>query len=108
MQDISFKLISETYTKDSTGQWIPSGKPTEISCIGLQRSISQNEFYQADQAGIRSEGVLEMNSADYSGETTIEIDGKPYTIYRTYEPKDKPDIIELYYGERVGNGQPIS
>jgi len=104
MQDISFKLISNTYTKDSTGQTAPSGTPTESSVIGLQKSVYQNEFYQADQAGIRAEGVIEMNIADYSGQTKLSINDKPYTIYRTYEPKDKPDTIELYYGERVGNG----
>ena len=108
MQDISFKLINESYSKDSTGQWIPSGKPTEVSCIGLQKSATQNEFFQADQSGIRAEGVIEMNVADYSGESKLTINDVPYTIYRTYEPKDKPDTIELYYGERVGNGQPIS
>lgn len=108
MQDISFNLINESYSKDSTGQWVPSGKPTEVSCIGLQKSVSQNEFFQADQSGIRAEGVIEMNSVEYSGEKKLSINGVLYTIYRTYEPKDKPDIIELHYGERVGNGQPIS
>lgn len=108
MQDISFNLIDESYTKDSTGQWVPSGKPTEVSCIGLQKSVSQNEFFQADQSGIRAEGVIEMNRVDYSGEKKLSIDNVVYTIYRTYEPKDKPDVIELHYGERVGNGQPIS
>lgn len=104
MQDISFKLIGKTYTKDSTGQSVPTGTPTETNVIGFHKSVYQNEFYQADQAGIRAEGVIEMNVADYSGQSLLSINNKPYIIYRTYEPKDRPDTIELYYGERVGNG----
>lgn len=104
MQDVSFTLISQAYVKDSTGQMVPTGEPTKANVIGLQKSVYQNEFFQADQAGIRAEGVIEMNIADYNGQSKLIFEGKPYTIYRTYEPKDKPDIIELYYGERVGNG----
>ena len=102
MQDVSFKLIDNTYTKDSTGQMVPSANPTETDVIGFQKSASQNEFFQAEQAGIRAEGVIEMNSVEYSGQTLLSLNGKPYTIYRTYEPG--PDKIELHYGERIGNG----
>lgn len=100
--DISFNLIPDVRTKDSTGQSVPSSdaKPTE--CIGFQRSVYQNEFYQADQAGIRPQGVIKMNLADYSGEKYLSINGNKYSIYRTFEPG--ADWIELYYGERVGNG----
>ena len=104
MQDVSFTLISQAYEKDATGQMVPKGEPTKANVIGLQKSVYQNEFFQADQAGIRAEGVIEMNIADYTGQSKLIFDGKPYTIYRTYERKDKPDTIELYYGERVGNG----
>ena len=102
MQDVYFTLIGKSYTKDSTGQMVPSANPTEANVIGFQKSASQNEYFQAEQAGIRAEGVIEMNIADYSGEDTLSINGKPYTIYRTYEPG--PDKIELHYGEMVGNG----
>lgn len=99
-RDISFSLISYTKTKDSTGQMIPSGQPVESSCVGTLKSVSQNEFFRAAQAGFQSEGVIEMNTADYKGQKTIKISGDNFTIYRTYE-KDS-DWIELYYGERVG------
>lgn len=104
MQDVSFKLISRAYVKDATGQMVPTGEPTEANVIGLQKSVYQNEFYKADQAGIRAEGVIEMNKADYGGQPKLILNGQPYSIYRTYEPMDRPDTIELYYGERVGNG----
>ena len=109
-KDISFSLISETKTKDSTGQMIPSGTPTTASCVGLLKSVSQNEFFKASQAGFQPEGVIEMNVADYSGQTLLKIDGSDnkYVIYRTYE--NESDFIELYFGKRVGvlNGQPNS
>lgn len=100
--DITFKLIPDVRTKDSTGQSVPSSETQPIECIGFQRSVYQNEFYQADQAGIRPQGVIVMNLADYSGERYLSIDGNKYSIYRTFE-RDQ-DWIELYYGDRVGNG----
>ena len=100
-QDVSFDLVSATITKDATGQSVP-GKPKNTTCIGSLDSVYQNEFYQADQAGIRPQGVIKMNLADYSGEKYLSINGNKYSIYRTFEPG--ADWIELYYGERVGNG----
>ena len=100
-RDISFDLISTTTTKDAAGQSIP-GEPKISSCIGTLDSVYQNEFYQADQAGIRPQGVIKMNIAEYGGQKILSVDGQKYTIYRTYE-RDA-DWIELYYGERVGNG----
>ena len=98
--DISFKLITETSEKDSTGQMIVTKKETE--CLGFQHSVYQNEFFSADQSGIRSEGVIKMNQIEYNGEKLLSINGQEFSIYRTYEPD--ADWIELYYGRRVGNG----
>ena len=100
-RDISFKLICERTTKDSTGQTIPDGAPFKRPCIGSLKSLTQSEFYKASQAGFQPEGVIKMNSAEYKGETLIEIRGHEYTIYRTYE--NDFDWIEVYYGKRVGN-----
>lgn len=99
-KDITFTLIGEIYQKDSTGQNIPT--PTETECVGTESSVYQNEFFAADQAGIRSQGVIKMNVADYNGEKLLSINGQEFSIYRTYE-RDA-DWIELYYGRRVGNG----
>lgn len=102
--DISFILITEIATKDKTGQ--PVIKPSETACIGYQRSVYQNEFFNADQAGIRAQGVVVMSRADYGGQRLLSIDGQEFSIYRVFE-RDA-DWIELYYGERVGNGQSSS
>lgn len=99
-RDISFSLLSQTKEKDSTGQMKAKGEPVVKRCIGTQKSVSQNEFFKASQAGFRPEGVIEMNAADYAGETVIQMGSNKFTIYRTYFPES--DFIELYYGERVG------
>lgn len=97
---IDFSLLTETKTKDATGQ--TSSVDVPVSRIGKQKSIYQNEFYKADQAGIRPQGVIEMSSFDYDGQAFLMIGTQKYTIYRTFMVGT--DRIELYYGERVGNG----
>lgn len=97
---IDFKLISETSTIDSTGQSITT--PKERTVIGEQLSVYQEEFFKAEQGGIRSRGMVKMSAFDYEGEKFLKIGNEKYTIYRTFERGT--DRIELYYGERVGNG----
>jgi hypothetical protein len=104
-RDVSFFLLGETRTKDATGQTVTTKTETEV--IGIQDSTYQNEFFQASQAGLRPQGSIKMNRADYSGEKFLgfkdaNLNLTVYSIYRTFEPDD--DWIELYYGSRVGNG----
>lgn len=97
---ISFNLINETMTKDTTGQ--PKTIPTPSKdLIGQLHSVYQNEFYKAEQAGIRPQGVIEMSIFDYGGQNKLTIGSEEFTIYRTFEVGT--DRIELYFGERVGN-----
>lgn len=96
---ILFDLIKEMAIKDSTGQ-VKITK-TYLVTLGKQKSVYQNEFYQAEQAGLRPQGIIEMCSFDYDGEKSLRIDNKEYVIYRTYEVGT--DKIELYYSEKVGN-----
>lgn len=96
---ILFDLIKEVAQKDSTGQ--TKKVKTYQSALGTQKSVYQNEFFKADQSGIRPQGVIIMNVFDYSNEQMLRIDNSEYLIYRTFEVGT--DRIELYYGERVGN-----
>ena len=96
---IDFYLVKEVKSKDSMGQ--TTTQKTFVLRIGRQKSVYENEFYKAEQAGLRPQGVIVMCSFDYSGERYIKIGTNEYTIYRTY--LDGADKIELYYGERVGN-----
>lgn len=99
-RDISFNLITETTTKDANAQSIVTKK--SVPCIGRETSTYQNEFFQASQAGMRPQGVIKMNLAEYGGQKLLSINGQEYSIYRTFTPD--LDWIELYFGERVGNG----
>lgn len=97
---VDFDLVTETTTKDVTGQSVP-GEPQTTTCIGSLDSVYQNEFYKAEQAGIRPQGVIEMSSFDYGGQAKLKLGSMEYTIYRTRGKGT--DRIELYFGERVGN-----
>lgn len=59
-----------------------------------KRSVSQGEYYKAQQAGKQVEAKAEVHTVDYAGETLAEFEGKRYSVLKTYEPPDS-DIIEL-------------
>ena len=97
---VKVSLIKEVTSKDVTGQTVTT--KSYIDIIGKQSSIYEREFYKAEQIGLRPEGVIETSAFDYNGEKLILIDSKEYSIYRTF--LKGTDRIELFYGERVGNG----
>lgn len=59
-----------------------------------KRSISQGEYYKAQQAGKQVEAKVEVHCVDYAGEVLVEFEGKRYSVLKTYEPPDS-DVIEL-------------
>lgn len=59
-----------------------------------RRSISQGEYYKAQQAGKQVEVKVELHCIDYAGEVMVEFEGKRYSVLKTYEPPDS-DVIEL-------------
>lgn len=98
-QIVDFSLLSEIISKDAMGQTVRTPKEREL--IGTQKSVYQNEYYKAEQAGLRPQGIIEISSFDYEGESKLKLGKDTFTIYRTF--KVGTDRIELYYGERVGN-----
>jgi hypothetical protein len=101
-QIIDFKLITEVLTKDKTGQSKREKSYTDY-LVGEVKSVTQTEFYKADEAGIRPQCVIVMSVFDYESDATkVLLGSKEYSIYRTYQTGT--DRIELYVGERVGNG----
>lgn len=96
---VEVTLYTEVITKDRVGQSIRTRSDVKIQ--GIRSSISQSEFFSADQSGIRPDFKLDIYSGDYSGQTSLSVDGNDYTVYRTYSPRR--DRIELYVGERVGD-----
>ena len=100
MRDVIAYLISKAITKNEYKQEVETDTRTEI--MALYESVSQSEFYKAGEAGLRPEFRLTTAIIDYNGEKEVELDGKRYGIYRTFEV-DK-DYIELYC-ERKGGVQ---
>lgn len=90
-------LISTTETQNSYGVWTASETSKQV--FAQVDSVSRAEFFDAGRAGLNPEYRFTMFFGDYSGEDTVEYEGKVYGIYRTYQPRT--DIIELY-AERKG------
>ena len=100
MRDVIAYLIGKAITKNEYKQEVETDTRTEI--MALYESVSQSEFYKGGEAGLKPEFRLTTAIIDYSGEKEVELDGKRYGIYRTFEV-DK-DYIELYC-ERKGGVQ---
>lgn len=89
-------LITETEpqeTHNENGFKNPTVK-TERKVFCNKRSVSQGEYYKAQQAGKQVETKVEVHTVDYEGETLVEFGGKSYSVLKTYEPPDS-DVIEL-------------
>lgn len=94
------KLIKSTYQTDAIGQQVESDGTTR-TLVATLHGISRQEWYTAAQAGLNPEGMVFLrDSADYEGETILEIDGVRLYIYRVYPTDDGG--IELYYRKTVG------
>lgn len=100
MRDVIAYLIGKTITKNELKQEVETETRTEI--LARKESVSQSEFYRGGEAGLNPEFRLTTAIIDYNDEKEVELDGKKYGIYRTYEV-DK-DYVELYC-ERKGGVQ---
>ena len=89
-------LITETEPEEKTNENGFPNQPTETARTVFcnKRSVSQGEYYKAQQAGIQVEKKIEVHSVDYEGEILAEYEGRRYKVLKTYEPEDS-DIIEL-------------
>lgn len=89
-------LITETFPTEKTNENGFDNPPVESknTVFCNKRSISQSEYYKAQQAGKQVEAKIEVHSADYAGEVLVEFEGKRYSVLKTYEQPDS-DIIEL-------------
>lgn len=96
------KLISSSWVKDANGVNRKAETSRQVFCN--VRSVTQSEFYQAAQMGIKPEYRFIMFKYDYQNEMIIEYNGVRYSVYRTYFAED--DLIELNAQKAAGiNGQ---
>lgn len=92
-------LISTTYQQDDIGQDVPIEKKRKIFCSIT--SVSAAEWFEAGRSGLQAELRLTLFAFDYHGEKLAEVNGKRYSIYRTYRPNT--DEIELYLEVKAGS-----
>lgn len=92
------KLVSTTITVDELMQEIEV--KTEREVFANKRSVSQSEFYNAGQSGLKPRYVFDVRLIDYEDENKLIYNDKTYNIYRTFE---KGENIELYCEVRVGD-----
>lgn len=98
MRDDIAYLISKSIIEDDIGNQIEQETSKEVFCT--VESISQSEYFQASQSGLKPQLKLTICEFDYSGETVVEYNLKRYSIYRTFLRND--EHIELYLTEKAG------
>ena len=97
MDDL-IELVALSFTSDDLRQRVPT--ETRRSIWAHIQSVSKSEWFQGGQNGLKPSLVADTNMINYQGEKTAIIQGKRYTIYRTYFD-DQTDTIELYLEEQV-------
>lgn len=92
-QDVLTLIAMIPQGKDADGFITPPiERSRSVFCNVI--SVGQAEFYKAAQADIRVETKCKIYTADYEGERLCELNGKRYTILRTFSPNNG-EFIEL-------------
>lgn len=94
--DAQITLITETEPEEKTNEngFDNPAKETPNTVFCNKRSVSQGEYYKAQQAGKKIEAKIEVHTADYAGESLAEFEGKRFSVLKTFMPPDS-DIVEL-------------
>lgn len=92
-------LIKETYSSDSIGQMIATEVSHDVFCN--VSSVTQSEWFQGGQNGLRPEYRVTMFAPDYEDEKIVEFNGVRYGVYRTYLRQD--ENLELYLERKTGS-----
>lgn len=82
MYDISCVLLSTTYSFDSIGNNIETKVEKEIPILKVE-DVWQNEFYNANQQGLKPSLRLKISASNYNDERELKYMDKTYTIIRT-------------------------
>lgn len=92
------KLIRRSSSADSLGDVTFVESSREV--YAKVTSSSQREWFEAYRDDIKSVFKLIIYSFEYHDEQIVEMDGKRYSVYRTYEKSR--DKIELYLEQKAG------
>ena len=100
MRSVELTLLSFNYEKDSIGQEIKKQKRKKIPII-KQTSIMFEEFYEANEHGLRPEARFVVSALNYNNEREIEYMGNRYSVIRA--TTTNPDEVSLICERKVGN-----
>ena len=96
MNDVAY-LITKKYLEDEIGQDISEITEQEVFCEIL--SISQSEFFEAAQSGLKPQYKIKLWEAEYGGQDEVRIGNDYFTVYRNYTVNG---MTELYLEKRGG------
>lgn len=97
MMNDEITLIPEKTRKGETGATHREPDTANARCaFASVESVSMREFYAAYAVGITQAMKATMYREEYGGETLLEYEGQRYRVVRTYKPKNRLDVIELY------------
>lgn len=91
-------LISEESFQNPDGTWYTAPKRRRVYVN--RSSVTGSEWFEGARTGLNPDCRVTMFRPDFRGENLIEMDGRQYSVYRTYETDN--DEIELYVEKRMG------
>ena len=94
------ELIEIVTEKDELNQTIEKER-VKTTTIAEIYSVSQTEFFSGGRLGLQPSLKAVIYDFEYSGESILKWNGKPYSIYRTFYVNGT-DKLELYLEERGG------
>lgn len=100
MIDVGLSLVSYTINSDEIGQEVKQEIIDDIPIIE-QTSITHEEYYEANQYGLRPEIKFLISSLNYQGQTDLIYMGQKYSIIRT--SSTNPDEIYLICEKKIGD-----
>ena len=107
MRDVSCILLSKSYLKDDNGNILKENgrekyeeNRKEVPIISTEK-VWKNEFYKANEQGLRPSLRIKMSSLNYNDEEELIYMGKEYTVIRT--DGDNEDEVILVCQRRANN-----
>ena len=108
MRDFGCILLSKSYKKDENGNILKDKNHREscevkeipVPILGVEK-VWKDEFYKANEQGLRPSIRIIMNSLNYNDEENLIYMGKEYTVIRV--DGNNEDEIVLVCQRRVNN-----
>ena len=90
-------LITQTITTDKYGNEEATEMEKTVFCE--VDSISQTEFFAAENTELNPEYKFTIFFGDYDGQDLVKFNGARYSVYRTYRTGDN---LEMYTERKIG------